>query len=195
MDQRPDAMNRTVMEQVETKGKHNSCERARSIDRSSQHGEDHLEQGSLPGPPLPRLELPDGRLEHPPPPLLNRPQVQPISGNPRDAQLLTTISAKLNEGKWAATTFAGEGAGGEKSSLALPVSWRSRKDPSRRSRLRLHLDLPPPAESLGRPPALALRFGLAMRKSVEELVASAVSGSHAPPRGTLLSGDQIPLCE
>ena len=64
-------------------------------------------------------------------------------------------------------------------SLALPVSWRSRKDPSRRSRLRLHLDFPPPvAESLSRPPARALRFGLAMRKSVEEeLVASAASAS------------------
>lgn len=35
MDQRPDSMNRTVMEQVKTKGKHNSCERARSIDHHS----------------------------------------------------------------------------------------------------------------------------------------------------------------
>jgi hypothetical protein len=49
---------------------------AREIDRS-QHGEHYLEQGSLPGPPLPRLELPDGRLEHPPPALLNPPN-QPV---------------------------------------------------------------------------------------------------------------------
>nr|AAP54119.2 hypothetical protein LOC_Os10g32140 [Oryza sativa Japonica Group] len=79
----------------------------------------------------------------------------------------------------------GDGGGGEKSSLARPVLWRFRKEPSSyhslgRRRCDLN-DLPPMA-------ALALRFGLAMRKSLEP--------SAPPPpecgddaQGTLFSGD------
>ena len=95
------------------------------------------------------------------------------------------------------TTLAGEGdaIGGERSSFGMPVSWRSRKDPSRRSRRRRHLDMPPqpPARAsltFSLLPALARRFDLAMRKSLEP----------APPEagdalGILLTGDQMLLWE
>lgn len=83
-----------------------------------------------------------------------------------------------------ATTFAGEGDGGDKSSLVRPASWRSRNDPSRRSRRRRHLDMPQPTESLIlHPLARALRFGLAMRKSVDEGASSPPPPEHGAARG------------
>jgi hypothetical protein len=82
--------------------------------------------------------------------------------------------------------------GGEKSSFGMPVSWRSRKDPSRRSRRRRHLDLPPPPPAaaslaLSLLPALARRFHLAMRKSLEP------APEAGDALGILLTGDQMPL--